>query len=131
MDNLPERLRRVVVGYFFEELPMQVLAEELGVTDSRISTDASRSPGAPARRPSTLSLDPDLVHAEAVRAGGQAPVRRRRAEAAHTTTAGASTPLAGQLSRLAKLYYSPPSPNRPLNWLDQLNWGRAAAMREQ
>jgi len=35
--NLPERLRRVVVGYFFEELPMQVLAEELGVTDSRIS----------------------------------------------------------------------------------------------
>jgi RNA polymerase sigma factor for flagellar operon FliA len=35
--NLPERLRRVVVGYFFEDLPMQVLAEELGVTDSRIS----------------------------------------------------------------------------------------------
>ena len=34
---LPERLRRVVVGCFFEELPMQVLAEELGVTDSRIS----------------------------------------------------------------------------------------------
>jgi len=25
VDNLPERLRRVVVGYFFEELPMQVL----------------------------------------------------------------------------------------------------------
>lgn len=35
--NLPERLRRVVMGYFFEELPMHVLAEELGVTDSRIS----------------------------------------------------------------------------------------------
>jgi RNA polymerase sigma factor for flagellar operon FliA len=34
---LPERLRRVVVGYFFEELPMQVLAEELGVSESRIS----------------------------------------------------------------------------------------------
>lgn len=34
---LPERLRRVVVGCFFEELPMQVLARELGVTDSRIS----------------------------------------------------------------------------------------------
>jgi RNA polymerase sigma factor for flagellar operon FliA len=35
--NLPERLRRVVIGYFLEELPMQTLAEELGVTDSRIS----------------------------------------------------------------------------------------------
>ena len=35
--SLPERLRRVVVGCFFEDLPMQVLAEELGVTDSRIS----------------------------------------------------------------------------------------------
>lgn len=34
---LPERLRRVVIGCFFEELPMQVLAQELGVTDSRIS----------------------------------------------------------------------------------------------
>ena len=34
---LPERLRRVVVGYFFEEQPMQELADELGVTDSRIS----------------------------------------------------------------------------------------------
>lgn len=34
---LPDRLRRVVVGYFFEELPMRDLAEELGVTESRIS----------------------------------------------------------------------------------------------
>jgi RNA polymerase sigma factor for flagellar operon FliA len=34
---LPERLRRVVIGYFFEERPMLELAEELGVTDSRIS----------------------------------------------------------------------------------------------
>lgn len=35
--ELPDRLRRVVVGFFFEELPMAVLAEELGVTESRIS----------------------------------------------------------------------------------------------
>ncbi len=34
---LPERLRRVIVGYFFEELPMLVLADELGVSESRIS----------------------------------------------------------------------------------------------
>jgi len=37
VGSLPERLRRVVIGYFFEELPMQVLADELGVTESRIS----------------------------------------------------------------------------------------------
>lgn len=34
---LPDRLRRVIVGYFFEERPMQELADELGVTESRIS----------------------------------------------------------------------------------------------
>jgi RNA polymerase sigma factor for flagellar operon FliA len=34
---LPERLRRVVVGYYVDELPMQALATELGVTESRIS----------------------------------------------------------------------------------------------
>jgi RNA polymerase sigma factor FliA len=34
---LPERLRHVVVGYFFEERPMEELARELGVTESRIS----------------------------------------------------------------------------------------------
>jgi hypothetical protein len=28
-------LRRVVIGYFVEDLPMHVLAEGLGVTDSR------------------------------------------------------------------------------------------------
>ncbi|MFN8034904.1 MAG: sigma-70 family RNA polymerase sigma factor [Acidimicrobiia bacterium] len=34
---LPERLRHVVVGYFFEERSMQELADELGVSESRIS----------------------------------------------------------------------------------------------
>jgi len=37
VSALPERLRHVVVGYFFEERPMQELADELGVTESRIS----------------------------------------------------------------------------------------------
>lgn len=35
--SLPDRLRRVVVGSFFEDLSLQALANELGVTDSRIS----------------------------------------------------------------------------------------------
>jgi RNA polymerase sigma factor FliA len=34
---LPERLRTVIEGYFFNERPMQELAAELGVTESRIS----------------------------------------------------------------------------------------------
>ena len=34
---LPERLRAVVMGYFFEERSMHEIGEELGVTDSRIS----------------------------------------------------------------------------------------------
>lgn len=37
VELLPERLRRVVLGYYVEELPMQALADELGVTESRIS----------------------------------------------------------------------------------------------
>lgn len=35
--KLPERLRVVVEGYFFHERPMTELAEELGVSESRVS----------------------------------------------------------------------------------------------
>ncbi len=34
---LPERLRQVVTGYFFEERPMHRIADDLGVTESRVS----------------------------------------------------------------------------------------------
>lgn len=37
VKSLPDRLRRVVVGYFFEELSMQELGDELGVSESRVS----------------------------------------------------------------------------------------------
>ncbi len=37
VDALPERLRTVVQGYFFEGRPMAQIAEELGVTESRVS----------------------------------------------------------------------------------------------
>lgn len=37
VNVLPERLRRVIIGYYVDEEPMQVLAAELGVTESRIS----------------------------------------------------------------------------------------------
>ncbi|GID27310.1 sigma-70 family RNA polymerase sigma factor [Paractinoplanes brasiliensis] len=37
IDALPERLRAVVQGYFFDERPMARIAEDLGVTESRVS----------------------------------------------------------------------------------------------
>ena len=37
VDVLPERLRTVVIRYFFEERPMADIAAELGVTESRVS----------------------------------------------------------------------------------------------
>lgn len=37
VEQLPERLRTVVRGYFFAERPMAEIAAELGVTESRIS----------------------------------------------------------------------------------------------
>jgi RNA polymerase sigma factor for flagellar operon FliA len=37
IDALPDRLRVVVQGYFFEERPMARIAEDLGVTESRVS----------------------------------------------------------------------------------------------
>ncbi len=37
VDALPERLRAVVYGYFFEERPMAQIAVDLGVTESRVS----------------------------------------------------------------------------------------------
>jgi RNA polymerase sigma factor FliA len=37
VEALPERLKRVVTAYFFEERPMLEIAEELGVTESRVS----------------------------------------------------------------------------------------------
>lgn len=37
VEVLPDRLRAVVVGYFFQERPMAQIAVELGVTESRVS----------------------------------------------------------------------------------------------
>ncbi|MDQ1536913.1 MAG: polymerase sigma factor FliA [Actinomycetota bacterium] len=37
VHSLPERLQKVVLGCFFDDRPMRELADELGVTESRIS----------------------------------------------------------------------------------------------
>ena len=58
--SLPERLRRVVIGYFLEELPMQTLADELRVTESRISQMRAEALGL-LRDGINSQLDPDMV----------------------------------------------------------------------
>ena len=59
---LPERLRRVVIGYYVEELPMQVIATELGVTESRISQMRAEAVRL-LKGALTGALDPDQVGA--------------------------------------------------------------------
>jgi RNA polymerase sigma factor for flagellar operon FliA len=99
--NLPERLRRVVIGYFFEELPMQVLAEELGVTDSRISQMRAEAL-ALLKDAINAQLDPDLLS----RQDPQARLAKRRfayyaAVAAHDDYRRRLEPAAGRLALLS------------------------------
>jgi RNA polymerase sigma factor for flagellar operon FliA len=101
VEHLPERLRRVVMGYFFEELPMQVLAEELGVTDSRISQMRAEALVL-LRDAINAQLDPDLVE---VGAPGRAAKRRSAyyaAVAVHHDYRGRLDPEAGRLAGLAR-----------------------------
>ena len=51
IEALPERLRAVVIGYFFEERPMAQIAAELGVTESRVSQLRAEALRPAARRP--------------------------------------------------------------------------------
>ena len=72
--ELPERLRVVVEGYFLAERPMAELAEELGVTESRVSQ--LRAEAMVLLRDALNSqLDPDLVAPHA-RPDGVAARRR-------------------------------------------------------
>jgi RNA polymerase sigma factor for flagellar operon FliA len=71
---LPERLRRVVTAYFFEERPMQEIAAELGVTESRISQLRSEALLL-LKDGLTANLEPEALAAEP-RPGGR--VARRK-----------------------------------------------------
>ncbi|WP_033367935.1 sigma-70 family RNA polymerase sigma factor, partial [Dactylosporangium aurantiacum] len=95
---LPERLRQVITAYFFEERPMNDIARELGVTESRISQ--LRSEALVLLRDGLNNhLDPHLAAAQE-RAGGCVARRREAyynqianqgdlgARLAHTTALG-------------------------------------------
>ena len=89
VESLPERLRYVIEQLFFADRPVVELAEELGVTQSRISqlrTEALTL----LRDGMNASLDPELVP-QAARPDGVAERRRRAyfaSVAAKAATAG-------------------------------------------
>lgn len=63
VDLLPERLRAVVIGVFFDERPMQEIADELGVTESRVSQMRSEAL-ALLKDGLTANLSPEALPAE-------------------------------------------------------------------
>jgi RNA polymerase sigma factor for flagellar operon FliA len=74
VEVLPERLRAVVVGYFFQERPMADIAAELGVSESRVSQLRSEALGL-LRDGLNVHLEPALAAAPA----REGCVARRRA----------------------------------------------------
>jgi len=71
---LPERLKTVVVGYFFQERAMADIARELGVTESRVSQMRAEALGL-LREALNSQLDPERVPVTE-RPGGCAARRR-------------------------------------------------------
>jgi RNA polymerase sigma factor for flagellar operon FliA len=92
VQALPDRLRQVVIGYFFEERSMQDLADELGVSESRVSQ--LRAEAMLLLKDGINSqLDPDMVEAEP-RPNGR--VARRKA--AYYATVAAMSDHDGRVS---------------------------------
>jgi RNA polymerase sigma factor for flagellar operon FliA len=77
---LPERLRAVVIGHFYQERPMQEIAAELGVTESRVSQLRGEALIL-LRDGLNAHLDPDTLPAEP-RPDGRAAKRRAAYHAA-------------------------------------------------
>ena len=82
---LPERLRAVVIGYFYQERPMLEIAAELGVTESRVSQLRAEALIL-LRDGLNAHLDPDTLPAEP---RPDSRLARRRA-AYHTAIAACS-----------------------------------------
>jgi RNA polymerase sigma factor for flagellar operon FliA len=89
---LPERLRQVVTGYFFEERPMHRIARDLGVTESRVSQLRSEALGL-IRDGLNANLDPDKLPPEP-RPGG----RLARRKAAYYAAIAASSDYRARLA---------------------------------
>lgn len=96
--ELPERLRVVVQGYFYDDLPMADIAEQLGVTESRVSQLRAEAV-ALMRGALSVALEPQLVEKTDRPAG--CATRRKQAYfasvAAHRTYASRVTAPVGDL----------------------------------
>lgn len=98
--ELPERLRRVVEGYFLAEQPMAELAAELGVTESRISQ--LRAEAMVLLRDALNSqLDPALVKAHERPDGVAARRREAYFAAVAERHAAAARPFVAQVATSA------------------------------
>ena len=95
VDSLPERLKYVVEELFFHDRPVAELAEELGVTQSRISQLRTEALGL-LKDGMNASLDPDLLPS-ASRPEGVAE-RRRRAYFAEVAARAATNAQASTVS---------------------------------
>jgi len=105
VEVLPERLKAVVVGYFFEERPMTEIAVELGVSESRVSQMRAEAL-ALLRDGLNAQLDPALV-APHERPGGCA-ARRREAYFAEIATSGSfRSRISGARPAYASAAYAP------------------------
>jgi RNA polymerase sigma factor for flagellar operon FliA len=96
ISALPARLRTVVTGYFFEERPMQEIAGELGVTESRVSQLRSEALVL-LRDGLNAHLDPDVLPAEAHPDG-----RVARRKAAYYAAIGAASDYRARLHAEAR-----------------------------
>ena len=85
INALPDRLRRVITAYFFEERPMLDIAGELGVTESRVSQLRAEALIL-LKDGLNTHLDPDLVN-QPDRTGG-CVARRREAYYAQIAAQG-------------------------------------------
>ncbi|WP_375492562.1 sigma-70 family RNA polymerase sigma factor [uncultured Jatrophihabitans sp.] len=84
--ELPERLRVVITGYFFEGARMADIAKELGVTESRVSQ--MRGEGLKALRAVLQLVDEPAPAPTAARSKAAAAEAYRAAVAARSTLAG-------------------------------------------
>jgi RNA polymerase sigma factor for flagellar operon FliA len=102
---LPERLRAVVVGVFFEERPMQEIADELGVTESRVSQMRSEAM-ALLKDGLTANLSPEALPAEE-RPDGRVARRKTAYYAAIAARSDYRTRLSAPAARTASAVAQP------------------------
>ncbi len=88
--ELPDRLRLVVQRYFFENRKMTEIAEELGVTESRISQ--LRSEALVLMRAAMIAMNADVSDLDGGRPT-EAPARQRKYTAAVVTRSSLTTRL--------------------------------------